>query len=89
MTKPAQSRAQRGRPPRRSASVFAPDRLHQLINKSGLKIAALEEQILKQSKVHATIADYLGGTRPSIEVLHALARALNCSMEDFFIERGT
>jgi transcriptional regulator with XRE-family HTH domain len=83
------SRAQRGRPPARSASVFAPDRLLEALTRSGMSIAALEKRVLADSNVHATVADYLGGTRPSAEVLHALAKALNCSMESFFIQRGT
>lgn len=89
MPKHRHPRAQRGRPPARSASVFAPDRLLQRITASGETIAGLEKRILAESKVHATIADYLGGTRPSVEVLHALAKAMNCSMESFFVGRGT
>lgn len=88
MRKKTPARAQRGRPPARSAVTFSPEHLLTQLKRSGLSVAALEKSVLDQSGVHATVADYLGGTRPSGEVIHALARALDCSMEDFFIERG-
>lgn len=85
---PKPSQTQPGRPASRARSVFSPARLLERMTAAGLSMNAVEARMLEASNVNARVATYLGGSRPSPEVLHALAAALGCTMESLFDEVG-